>query len=730
MSPRFNLVTDPWINVIRADDSPATVSLRELFTDPTVIRSLDGDLGSQDVSITRLLLAIMYRALDLRGDPVARWEDLYQFPVEAAQEILPYLDSVTDRFDILSATAPFYQVAGLESTEPSSMTKTIPDFDGQKAVFSQRSIQTIETMSLPEAARWLIHLQGWDPVGIKTGVVGDKRVTNGKLYGPSFTTLIRSSVVLLEGENLWHTLLLNFPLDSDLTRDRAADLPAWEREPRTAHKDMVFREPHPYTIPGDKSKKDPLTVTADGIVDYLTWQSRWVRLLHDGERVTGLIYTDGDASPIMTGHQQPLETQVAWQEVTDKDVTTWSPVGYNRAKELWQGIDALTAHPLASADRRRTPARNVAWFARLAGAGVVSLPTMIRLRTVGFGLDPKMTRIQAAADERLTFTRPALVEPEAVAAILDVAKQTGLVARRYEAWVLAALIAGGLRGEMKARAETARTVAHGLYASIDVPFRSWVSRIRDSADVAELHTEWGQQLLGLVRTSMKHTLDGLSGSAALTVEGANLAPAQTAVFTALRKGFNLRTSETDRSEEGDILYRVTVARIHRLNATASHGGNRGDLADLRRGETDREALRLTVNIAGQQAMSTALTLYALHQRGTDRFSHLKGRSLGSAVQALAAAEAGVTNADATVLTGSTALGKLRSAASSPEAAEHHLRAIILRCRTAEVPLDFGQLAVDLYHLHSPATADTVGNRWGAAYFSIPKRSTATIADCA
>lgn len=731
MSPRFNLVTDQWINVILAEGSPAVVSLRELFADPSAIRGLDGDLGSQDVSITRLLLAIMYRALDLRGNPVARWEDLYQFPGEAAREILPYLDAVTDRFDILSASAPFYQVAGLEAKEPSSMTKAVPDFDGKKAVFSQRSIHTIETMSFPEAARWLIHVQNWDPAGIKTGVIGDKRAPTGRLYGPSHTTLIRSAVLLLEGENLWQTLLLNFPLDSDLTRNRMGDLPAWERKPRTAYNGMVFREPHPYAVPGQKGKgkKDPLTVTADGVADYLTWQCRWVRLLHDGEHVTGLILTDGDASPIMTGHHQPLETQVAWQEVTEKDTSTWSPVGYNRAKELWQGIDTLTAHPLATDNRRRTAARNVSWFARLAGAGAVSLPTMIRLRTVGFALDEKMAKIQAGADERVTFTRPALIDPESVAAILDVAKQTGLVTRRYEAWVLAALTAGGLRGEMKARAAAARGIAQGLYAAIDAPFRSWVSSVGSSAGVTGLRAEWAQVLLGLVKDGMKRTLDGMSGSAALTAEGADLAAAEASVLAAICKSFGLDTRNMDRSEADDAVYRATVSRIHRLDAVAGYGAGRRNLALLRRGDTDREAGQGAGTLA-EQAIRSALTLYAIHRRGRGGTSHLSGQSVGRAAQALAAAEASVGIPDLSTLTDSTVLKKLRSAVSSVDAAGHHLRSIILRCRGAEIPIDFGQLAVDLYRLHSPATAFSVGNRWGRDYFTVKRPQTPPVSACA
>lgn len=55
----FNLVTNPWIKVLKKDYTESEVSLSELFSNSEDYLQLAGDMKSQDLAILRLLLAIL-----------------------------------------------------------------------------------------------------------------------------------------------------------------------------------------------------------------------------------------------------------------------------------------------------------------------------------------------------------------------------------------------------------------------------------------------------------------------------------------------------------------------------------------------------------------------------------------------------------------------------------------------------------------------------------------------
>ena len=106
----FNLVTEPWVPVL-ANGKHESYSLETLFDQPTSIRQLDIADPLERVSIMRLLLAIMYAAR----------QEGYSSPAEAKrimeagrdQEIIDYLHAWAHRFDLMSETEPFLQVAGM-----------------------------------------------------------------------------------------------------------------------------------------------------------------------------------------------------------------------------------------------------------------------------------------------------------------------------------------------------------------------------------------------------------------------------------------------------------------------------------------------------------------------------------------------------------------------------------------------------------------------------------------
>lgn len=106
----------------------------------------------------------------------------------------------------------------------------------------------------------------------------------------------------------------------------------------------------------------------------------------------------------------------------------------------------------------------------------------------------------------------------------------------------------------------------------------------------------------------------------------------------------------------------------------------------------------------ERAAHEAITLYALHQQSKTTAVHRQDISLGSAARRLVRAtgrEDAIRSRFQAVATAGSASGLF-----------HHLRALITMLRSEGIPLDYGQLAIDLRRLHHGGRADQVRLRWG------------------
>lgn len=131
---------------------------------------------------------------------------------------------------------------------------------------------------------------------------------------------------------------------------------------------------------------------------------------------------------------------------------------------------------------------------------------------------------------------------------------------------------------------------------------------------------------------------------------------------------------------------------------------------------------------GEWAIYLALTLYALHQQGTDREEGLMnqpGQTLGSAVRLLAektvnGEDQAEKEADEEKWAESSVCRRfniLATADSMPEIS-HYLRGMIQLLRREKIPLDYPQLAVDLYRLQFVESAPNVRLQWGRELYAL------------
>ncbi len=510
MSQTFNLVDEPWIPVEKTDGSPGVASLGDVFAESQSIRRIGGEVPTQVFAIMGLLGAILRRALtDVGGSSHQRsgygrrekawglddWKDNYADPVASLGVISDYLAAFRDRFDVRHPVRPFYQVADLHTSkdEHSGLDVILADVPNGIPFFTSRIREGNAKISWAEAARWLVHVQAFDPSGIRSGAVGDPRVKGGKGYpiGPGWAAQIGG--YLVERDALWDTLMVSLVPEGvgGLSFESSKDLASWERTQLSEKEE----------VPGGREPRGP--------VDLATWQSRRVRLVGDDEGVTGVILCQGD--PLKPQNRLNLEPRSAWrysdpQTKKLKSGPVFMPRELDPARSVWQGLEALL--PGASPREDRVKGSNVskfhppalsAWLEDLIEADVLAARE-IRYRAIGVKLGSNMSVIDELIDDSMllpTFLFASGMDSAraAVVAAARVAEDLSRVFGHYAGNLAQAAGADNSEGE-DARAK------EQMLAAVGPEFVEWVRTVRlDSLD--EDTRQWRYRLHEISRSEAR-----------------------------------------------------------------------------------------------------------------------------------------------------------------------------------------------------------------------------------
>lgn len=419
---RFNLVDEPWIPVEIRDGTGALVSLSGVFDRSREVARIGGEVPTQSFAVLGLLSSVLRRvmvrswsaALSARDIEIGNkakpwgigeWEQVAEDPDAAIEAVLDYLDEFHDRFDLRDPERPFYQVADLRTGkgEYSGLEVLLADVPNGEPFFTTRLREGNRRISWAEAARWLVHVQAFDPSGIRSGAVGDPRVKGGKGYpiGAGWAAQIGGLVV--DRDSLWDTLLTNLVPNGvgGLNFDETTDLPPWER-PQLSEQEEA------------RGGRDPR-----GPVDLATWQSRRVRLVGSDEGVVGIVLCQGDR--VTPQFRQHLEPRTAWRysEPQTKKAGTivYMPQELDPARSLWQGLEALLPGTspqdprvkVSKAPRQIPPALSE-WLEKLIEAGFLSAQD-IRYHATGVKLGSNNSVIVELLDDSVVLPR-AVFEPQ------------------------------------------------------------------------------------------------------------------------------------------------------------------------------------------------------------------------------------------------------------------------------------------------------------------------------
>lgn len=480
-APGFSLIDEPWLLVRRTDGTLDELSLLEVFRQAHQLTALAGELPTQVFALTRLLLAVLHPAVRGPRDD-DHWKQLWTADALPADEVAVYLERYRSRFDLFDPVAPFFQVAGLRTAkgEVSQLTKLIADVPNGNPFLTMRVGRGTAAMTFAEAARWVVHAQAFDPSGIKSGAVGDERVQGGKGYpiGVAWSGLLGG--VLVEGESLKETLLLNLVArDYSLLAEWAGtDVPVWECPP---------------VGPGEEVKGGRAVL---GPVDLYTWQSRRIRLAHAGAQVTGVLISNGERLTPQNMHR--VEPHTAWrrsqaQEKARKEALIYMPREHVPERSVWRGLQSLlpgTAGRHGSDGQAALAPIVLEWLAHLRYERLLGDDFPFRVRTVGMVYGSNSSVVDEVVDDALSM-RAVLLELGA-AHLARTATQAAEAAEGCARALgrLAGTLAeagGGDFGGPKDRAEEL------AYAELDTPFRTWVAGLKGDSQPLEVEQQWHVQ---------------------------------------------------------------------------------------------------------------------------------------------------------------------------------------------------------------------------------------------
>ncbi|MFJ8692805.1 type I-E CRISPR-associated protein Cse1/CasA [Streptomyces roseolilacinus] len=543
----YDLTEQPWLPVQRLDGSEDCLSLSEVFDQAGLVRRLVGDVPTQEFALVRLLLAIAHDALDGPVD-IDEWTELWEERDRLPAAVGPYLAAHRHRFDLLHPDVPFFQVAGLrtERGEVFSLNRIVADVPNGEPFFTSR-MPGVDRLGFGEAARWVVHAHAYDTSGIKTGTVGDPRVTKGKVYPLGVGWSGNLGGVLIEGSTLLETLLLNLIATHDSPVQAGKDdAPAWRREP---------------CGPGAAPAQE-LAARPAGVRDLYTWQTRRLRLCFDPDGVSGVVLGYGD--PLTAHNMHTREPMTGWRRspAQEKKLRT-SPVYLPRehvpARSAWRGIASLIADQVPEGSQGQEPAAGlrpgiVQWVARLATEGALPRRFLIRTRVLGAVYGTQQSVIDEVVDDAVAMGVVLLHEQDRRygQTAIDAVRDADAAARVLGD--LATDLARAAGQESEAGKDQALDAG---YATLDDLYRQWLLQLAAAEDPARQREEWQDLVhrhisrLGreLVRTAGRGAWEGRIVTTAKGSNWLNASACDLWFRTRLNKALPQRASRTDADGE-------------------------------------------------------------------------------------------------------------------------------------------------------------------------------------
>jgi CRISPR system Cascade subunit CasA len=299
---RFNLVDEKWIPVRFPDGTRDELGIQDTLLRANDIAAIEDSSPLVMASLHRLLLAVLYRAME--GPPdIDQAKQLFKAGLPDAK-ITDYLEQWRDRFWLFDEKYPFAQNPNVPANKSEPWTKLTAEYNAttNKVLFDHTDTRKPGKREPKECARWLLSTMCFS-------------ISGGRGYYPSPSPNAMMCIPL--GGNLHDTLC--YCLVPYRNRDVIqADSALWERDPKQ--------------LPLGNPKR-----VSFGYADLLTWQPRMILL--------GDTPSDGDVSFMRfiagEGFDNPTHDIDPMQPYRLDKVNGTLPVQFREDRGTWRDFASL-----------------------------------------------------------------------------------------------------------------------------------------------------------------------------------------------------------------------------------------------------------------------------------------------------------------------------------------------------------------------------------------------------
>ena len=472
----FNLLDEKWILVRKSDCTVDELSLTDALLKSHEYVELAGELPTQNVSILRLMLAVLHTVFSRyspQGEPSPlydsddaeyRWKELWNAGRLPEKPIRDYLASVHDRFWLFHPDRPFYQTEaakiGTEYTA-SKLNGAVSESGNKIRLFCGCTGVQKSELSYSEAARWLLYVNNYDDTSSKP---------KGKnLPSPGAGWLGKLGLITIRGNNLFETLVYNLILlnhKRNFSEVWGSECPAWEPDvPNTAERAEI---PMP-----------------DNLSELYTLQSRRLWLNRDdNEKVIGYNLLGGDFFEKVDAFIEPM---TVWSKVkgNERAGEKFQPRRHDSSVQMWREF----SYAFETAAGSHIP--GVVLWTKYIKQMLPESRKLISFSIASVQYGDKDFFVNDVFSDSLTFHTDLLTEigehwrakitdeikkcDESAAALRFLAKDIELAAGSAEDTVL-----------KRAVVERAR---EQYYYEIDLPFRNWLERIDPNWEIVSEQEE-------------------------------------------------------------------------------------------------------------------------------------------------------------------------------------------------------------------------------------------------
>lgn len=472
----FNLLDEKWILVRKSDCTVDELSLTDALLKSHEYVELAGELPTQNVSILRLMLAVLHTVFSRyspQGEPsplydsddaADRWKELWNAGRLPEKPIRDYLASVHDRFWLFHPERPFYQTEaakiGTEYTA-SKLNGAVSESGNKIRLFCGCTGVQKSELSYSEAARWLLYVNNYDDTSSKP---------KGKnLPSPGAGWLGKLGLITIRGNNLFETLVYNLILlnhKRNFSEVWGPECPAWEPDvPNTAERAEI---PMP-----------------DNLSELYTLQSRRLWLNRDdNEKVVGYNLLGGDFFEKVDAFIEPM---TVWSKVkgNERAGEKFQPRRHDSSVQMWREF----SYAFETAEGSHIP--GVVLWTKYIKQMLPESRKLISFSIASVQYGDKDFFVNDVFSDSLTFHTDLLTEigehwrakitdeikkcDESAAALRFLAKDIELAAGSAEDTVL-----------KRAVVERAR---EQYYYEIDLPFRNWLERIDPNWEIVSEQEE-------------------------------------------------------------------------------------------------------------------------------------------------------------------------------------------------------------------------------------------------